>query len=144
MTVLTFIATYWYLLVAAIAIIAVASIKLYIWIKTPGKEQLSKIQEWLVWAVAQAEKELGSGTGQMKIKYVYNLFVTKFPAVAVFIKYDTFSSMVEKALEEFKDLINNNRRINEEFGAESDVYAEDQSGLVEETADLTVGGPEDE
>ena len=41
----TFIATYWYLIVAAIAIIAVASIKIYIWIKTPGKDQLNKIQE---------------------------------------------------------------------------------------------------
>ena len=111
MTVLSFIATYWYLIVAAIAIIALVSIKVYVFLKTPGKEQLNKIQEWLVWAVAQAEKELGSGTGQMKIKYVYDLFITKFPAVAIFIKYDTFKEMVEKALDEFKDLIDNNIQI---------------------------------
>lgn len=117
MTVLSFIATYWYLIVAAIAIISVISIKVYVWLKTPGKEQLNKIQQWLVWAVAQAEKELGSGTGQMKIKYVYDLFISKFPAVAIFISYSTFSDMVEKALEEFKEMIASNQRISEEFDA---------------------------
>lgn len=117
MTVLSFIATYWYLIVAAIAIISVISIKVYVFLKTPGKEQLNKIQEWLVWAVAQAEKELGSGTGQMKIKYVYDLFITKFPAVAIFVPYSTFSNMVEKALEEFKEMIASNQRISEEFDA---------------------------
>ena len=39
MTVLTFIATYWYLIVAAIAIIAVVSIKTYVFLKTPGKKE---------------------------------------------------------------------------------------------------------
>ena len=117
MTVLSFIATYWYLIVAAIAIISVISIKVYVFLKTPVKEQLNKIQEWLVWAVAQAEKELGSGTGQMKIKYVYDLFITKFPAVAIFVPYSTFSNMVEKALEEFKEMIASNQRISEEFDA---------------------------
>ena len=140
----TFLATYWYLVVAAIAIIAVASIKIYIWIKTPGKDQLNKIQEWLVWAVAQAEKELGSGTGQMKMRYVYDLFISKFPAVAIFIKYDAFSAMVEKALDEFKDLLDNNRRISEEFGPEPTAYEEDQSGEMAATADPQVGGPSED
>ena len=121
----TFLATYWYLIVAAIAIIAVASIKIYIWIKTPGKDQLNKIQEWLVWAVAQAEKELGSGTGQMKIKYVYDLFISKFPAIAIFIKYDTFVQMVDKALEEFKELLSSNEKINEQFGS-SEIKKEEE------------------
>lgn len=142
MTVLTFIATYWYLIVAAIAIIAVVSIKTYVFLKTPGKNQLNKIQEWLVWAVAQAEKELGSGTGQLKIKYVYDLFITKFPGVAIFIKYETFAAMVEKALNEFKEMIDTNRRISEEFGT-ADQYANaDFSGL--ETDEDAIGGPEDE
>ena len=134
MTVLSFIATYWYLIVAAIAIISVISIKVYVFLKTPGKEQLNKIQEWLVWAVAQAEKELGSGTGQMKIKYVYDLFITKFPAVAIFVPYSTFSSMVEKALEEFKEMISSNQRISEEFDAIPDVI-EGGDGDIDESQD---------
>ena len=134
MTVLSFIATYWYLIVAAIAIIALVSIKVYVFLKTPGKEQLNKIQEWLVWAVAQAEKELGSGTGQMKIKYVYDLFITKFPAVAIFVPYATFSNMVEKALDEFKEMISSNQRISEEFDAIPDTI-EGGDGDVDESQD---------
>jgi len=142
MTVLSFIATYWYLIVAAIAIIAVASIKIYVWLKTPGKDQLNKIQEWLVWAVAQAEKELGSGTGQMKIRYVYDLFVSKFPGVAIFIKYNTFAEMVEKALDEFKDLISENRRISEEFAPMEEEIEKVDRAAIEALKD--VGGPENE
>lgn len=142
MTVLSFIATYWYLIVAAIAIISVISIKVYIFLKTPGKDQLNKIQEWLVWAVAQAEKELGSGTGQMKIRYVYDLFITKFPAVAIFIKYDTFKEMVEKALDEFKDLIDNNRQISEQFAPAEVTIEKVDNAAVDALKD--VGGPENE
>ena len=141
MTVLSFIATYWYLIVVAIAIIAVVSIKTYIFLKKPGKDQLNKIQEWLVWAVAQAEKELGSGTGQMKIKYVYNLFITKFPSIAIFVPYSLFSSMVEKALDEFKDLVSNNQRISEEFAVEEAIEKVDNAALEELKK---YGGPEDE
>lgn len=142
MTVLNFICNYWYLIVAAIAIVAVVSIKVYIFLKTPGKDQLNKIQEWLIWAVAQAEKELGSGTGQLKIKYVYDLFISKFPAVAIFVKYETFANMVEKALDEFKEMIDTNRRISEEFGAADSYGTNDFSGL--DTDEEAVGGPNDE
>ena len=101
-----------------------------------------KIQQWLIWAVAQAEKELGSGTGQLKIKYVYDLFISKFPAVAIFIKYETFANMVEKALDEFKEMIDTNRRISEEFGAADSYGTNDFSGL--DTDEEAVGGPNDE
>jgi hypothetical protein len=52
--------------------------------------------------------------------------------------------MVDKALDEFKDLLDNNRRISEEFGPEPDAYITDQSGLMESTADETVGGPNED
>ncbi|MFR6482019.1 MAG: hypothetical protein ACLUPD_10785 [Anaerotignum faecicola] len=45
-------------------------------------EQREKVKEWLLLAVTEAEKELGSGTGQLKLRYVYDLFLRRFPAVA--------------------------------------------------------------
>ena len=81
MKALIFIGNYWYLIIAAIAIVAIISIKLYVWFKKPSNEQMRKIQEWLVWAVAQAEKKLGSQTGQLKLRYVYDMFISKFPGV---------------------------------------------------------------
>ena len=110
---LTFIKEYWFILVFIVAFIAVVSIKIYNWLKQPTSEQMQQIQEWLLYAVAKAEDVLGSGTGQLKLRYVYDMFVTKFPAIAIFISFDTFTKMVDKALDEFKELLDTNPAINE-------------------------------
>ncbi|HAH17818.1 MAG TPA: hypothetical protein DCL29_02230 [Eubacterium sp.] len=109
--ILKFINDNWFLIVAAIAIVSVASIKIYRWFKQPSATQIRQIQEWLLYAVAKAEKELGSGTGEMKLRYVYDMFVTKFPAIAIFIDFDDFSMMVEQALEKLEELIKENADI---------------------------------
>ena len=111
MSVANFIQEYWFLIVAAIAIVSVVSIKAYIWFKKPGNEQLEQVKQWLIYAVAKAEAELGSGTGQIKLRYVYNMFIAKFPAIALFISFETFAEMVNKALEELEGLIAENSNI---------------------------------
>lgn len=108
---LEFMYNYWYLIVAGIAVISVVSIKVYLWFKQPNNKQLEQIQEWMLYAVAKAEEALGSGTGQMKLRYVYDMFLTKFPAVALFISFEDFSKMVDKALDEFEKLIAENKDI---------------------------------
>ena len=120
MKVLVFLGNYWYLIIAAIAIVAVVSIKLYKWFKKPNNEQMQKIQEWLLWAVAEAEKKLGSQTGQLKLRYVYDMFISKFPGVAIFIPFDTFKSMVDKALDELQEMIENNKKIQMLFSEEEE------------------------
>lgn len=109
--ILQFINDNWFLIIAAIAIVSVISIKLYKWFKEPNSEQIRQIQEWLIYAVAEAEKKLGSGTGELKLRYVYDKFVTKFPAAAIFINFEDFSIMVEKALQKFEELLQTNKNI---------------------------------
>lgn len=109
--ILHFINDNWFLIVAAIATVSVISIKLYKWFKQPSAEQMKQIQEWLLYAVAEAEKTLGSGTGELKLRYVYDKFVTKFPAIAIFINFDDFSIMVEKALQKFEELLQTNKKV---------------------------------
>ena len=116
--ILEFINNNWFLIIAFIAIISTASIKVYKWFKQPNKEQLRQVQEWLLYAVAKAEKNLGSGTGELKLRYVYDMFVAKFPAIAIFIDFDDFCIMVEEALNKFKDLIENNESINAIYSLE--------------------------
>lgn len=111
MKTLIFLSNYWYFIIAAIAIIAVTSIKLYIWFKKPSNEQMKKVQEWLVWAVAEAEKKLGSQTGQLKLRYVYDMFITKFPGISIFIPFETFKSMVDNALAQFEGMIKENEKL---------------------------------
>lgn len=109
--IIEFIQEYWYIVLAFAACISIISIKVWDWCKQPDNEQIEQVKQWLIFAVAQAEKELGSGTGQMKLRYVYNLFVSKFPAVALVISFDTFSGLVDEALEELKKLMEDNKDI---------------------------------
>lgn len=49
---MSFLVENWYLIIVAIAIVAVAIYAVYKFVKMPRSEQLSKLQEWLLWAVA--------------------------------------------------------------------------------------------
>lgn len=116
--IIQFINDNWFLIFAAIAIVSVISIKIYKFFKKPSSEQIRQVQEWLLYAVAKAEEKLGSGTGELKLRYVYDMFVVKFPLVAIFIDFDEFSIMVEKALQKFEELIQTNPAIGSMYSFE--------------------------
>ena len=62
----------------------------------PSEQQLLKVKEWLLWAVVLAEKELGSGTGQLKLRYVYDLFLEDSRAWLRLYLLNCFHSMLMK------------------------------------------------
>ena len=66
---------------------------------------------WLLWAVTEAEKELGGGTGKLKLRQVYDLFVTRFPWLARIVPFDLFSDMVDDALDEMREMLKNNQAV---------------------------------
>jgi len=106
-----FLVNNWYIIVALIAVAALVAILAYRFFKQPTGEQLAKVQEWLLWAVTEAEKELGGGTGKLKLRQVYDLFVTRFPWLAPVIGFEHFSSMVDKALVEMRKLLDTNSAV---------------------------------
>lgn len=106
-----FIANNWYILVAAVAAVAVVIWFICKFFKLPRESQIAKVKEWLLFAVTQAEKEFGSGTGQLKLRYVYDMFVTKFPYLVQFISFETFSEWVDNVLEKFKEMFKTNTAI---------------------------------
>lgn len=106
-----FLANNWYIILVAVAAVAVIVYLVAKFLKYPRQKQLQKIKEWLLFAVTEAERELGSGTGQLKLRYVYDKFVTKFPYLVQFIPFEMFSSLVDEVLIKFKDMFNNNRNI---------------------------------
>lgn len=69
------------------------------------KDEKATVMEWLVSAVVQAEAELGSGTGRLKLKMVYDMFMRRFPTASVFVSLDTFSGWVDIALDTVKMLL---------------------------------------
>lgn len=58
-----------------------------------------KAIEWLKYAVTVAEEHLGSGTGQLKLREVYDMFLEKFPMFSTLVPFPVFSKLVDVALE---------------------------------------------
>ena len=56
-----FIINNWYIILAIAAILGVAVVAVIRYFKLPSEAQLAKVREWLLWAVTEAEKELGYG-----------------------------------------------------------------------------------
>lgn len=94
-----------YVAVAMVGIIG--GIFLYVTAKYP-----SKVREWMLWAVTKAEKEYGSGTGQIKLRAVYDLFLAKFPKLSIFVSFDTFSVWVDIALDKMREMLETNPAVN--------------------------------
>lgn len=69
------------------------------------------VKEWLLWAVTQAENYLGSGTGALKLRYVYDLAVSQFPVIKYILPFSVFSLWVDEALEIMREEIENNQAI---------------------------------
>lgn len=101
----------WYVYVGIAAIVAAAAISILKFSGLPTPEQVKKIKELLLTWVVEAEKELGGGTGQIKLRYVYDLFVSRFPTVAKVVKFETFSLWVDEALEQMENMLASNEKL---------------------------------
>lgn len=103
----------WYLIVAAVALIGAAVAVAYRFLGQPSEKQVEKIKEWLIWACIEAERGLQSGTGQLKLRQVYDMFcaVPAFGWVARIISFDTFSGWVTEALATVKRMLVENPRL---------------------------------
>ena len=92
-----------YIVIAALVAVFLVALTIY----------LMGFKNWLVWAVSEAEKGLGSGTGQLKLRLVYDMAVARFPIVAKLIPFKLFSNMVDTALKIMNEMIKNNASIAE-------------------------------
>lgn len=88
----------WYLIVAAGAVIGAVIYGVIKFLGLSRDQQIANFQEWLKWAVAEAEKQLGSGTGQLKLRLVYDMAIEKFSWIAKLITFEEFSMWVDEAL----------------------------------------------
>ena len=70
---------------------------------------IDKVQNWLLWAVTQAEGAFGTGTGKLKLAYVYDMFISKFPKMQAVIPYRLFTALVDKALVLMREMLKNNK-----------------------------------
>lgn len=108
---LEFISNLIILLVAAIGVGYIIW-KFYSFVKMPAQDQFTMVREWLLWAVAEAEKMYGSGTGVLKLRYVYDMFLSRFGELEYLISFEDFSKMVDEALEALQHFLETNEKIN--------------------------------
>ena len=101
----------WYVIVGLIAVAVIIGYAIGKFLNLPTESQIKKIKEWLVYACMEAEKELGGKTGQLKLRMVYDLFLTKFDWLAKVISFEQFSKMVDESLERLKHLLTTNEAI---------------------------------
>ena len=94
--------------ILAFIIIAAFIYGIYRFILMSREEQLSKVSEWLLWAVTLAEKEYGGGTGKIKLREVYAKFVEAWPQVSRWLTFNDFSRLVDKVLVQMRSILTTN------------------------------------
>lgn len=94
---------------AAVMVVCVATI--VNWLKLPTFEKINDVKEWLCFAVMEAEKALQKGTGQAKLRMVYDMFITKFPELQKYVSFGKFSGWVDDALVWLNNQLKNNENI---------------------------------
>ena len=70
---------------------------------------IDRIKSWLLWAVTEAEKDFGGGTGKLKLAFVYDMFMKKFPKLQVIVPYKLFTVLVDEALIIMKEMLKNEK-----------------------------------
>ena len=88
-----------------------AGIMICCFLKLSKEKQMEMIKQWLLLAVIEAEKQLGSGTGAVKLRFVYDLFINRFKFMSKIITFEMFSQLVDEVLETMRHLIETNQSI---------------------------------
>lgn len=99
--------------IIALAIGIVVGYYIKKFIEFPSNQKIEVVKNWLLYATAQAEQEMGAGTGRLKLAKVYDMFVEKFPKIAAILKYEKFCEMVDEALVTLRHLLETNVNIQE-------------------------------
>lgn len=99
------------LIIGTIILIALVGLTIKEFIELGKEKQLEKVREWLLYACIMAEKKLGGGTGQVKLRYVYDLFVEKFSFLKLLVTFEQFSEMVDEALVKMREMLEKNPNV---------------------------------
>ena len=101
----------WSLLVVLLAFIVCGVVAVRKFLKLPTEEQIKSVKEWLLICVSVVEREMGSGTGRLKLRAAYQKFCETFPWVAKAISFERFSIWVDEALIEMRKLLESNEAV---------------------------------
>ena len=104
------------IILGLIIIGCVIGFSVYNFVKLDKEKKVANVKEWLKWAVTKAEKSLGGGTGQLKLRAVYDLAVSKYPWLLTFVTFEMFDEWVKEALVWMEKQIDTNPAFKEYVG----------------------------
>ena len=110
-----------WIVIGVVSLVSVVGLGVYNFLKLSKNKRIAVVKEWLLLAVVEAEKFLGEGTGKLKLRYVYDMFIDKFKVMALIITFEQFSLLVDEALEEMREILSNNQKIKEYVEGGNDV-----------------------
>lgn len=117
---LNFLINYWYFIVIIVAILVISGVFIFNFLQKPSEQKLQNIKEWAIYACALAQAHLGSGTGQLKMRETYDMFISRFPDLVKIIPFEMYKNIAESALLEFKKMLENNPKVKELILEEGD------------------------
>lgn len=83
----------------------------YWFYKQEKVRQIELVKQWLLLIVVQAEKELGSNTGQIKLRFVYDKFLERFKFLSRIITFEQFSGLVDESLDTMRKMVESNQSL---------------------------------
>lgn len=98
----------WSFLVVMACIFGIAVVYIHKFVNLPSNSQLEKVKQWLLYAVIEAEKQYQGGTGELKLRAVYNEFCKVFPSLVPIVSFKLFSFLVDEALVQMRHLLETN------------------------------------
>ena len=99
------------IVIGLVCLVAIVGVCVYDFVKLGKEKQLEKVKEWLLLAVIEAEKQLGGGTGKLKLRFVYDMFIEKFKFLSMLVSFEAFGLMVDEALDKMKEMLETNKQI---------------------------------
>ena len=100
------------LILGLIALVIVIGFSIYKFLTQPTSKQKEQIKKFILILVIEVEATLGSETGKVKLSYVFNEQVAKFPHLR-FIAFSTIEMLIEEALDEMRHLLETNPKVAE-------------------------------
>lgn len=122
----------WSLLVVLVCAIGGVVFGCKKFVQSGKTNQLKKVKEWLLFACVEAERDFGSGKGQLKLRYVYDMFVEKFGVIKYIVTFEEFSKMVDEVLESAIEFFEN-RQIENKPVDDGMIYNLDTINVIDES-----------
>lgn len=96
----------WYVIATFICALILCIYKIIEFIGYPTEKKKNEIKDRLLFYVTEAELQLGSGTGRLKLAQVYDYFCDVFPYTKKWYTLEEFEDLVDEVLPTMREVLN--------------------------------------